>query len=575
MNCPDCGVDNREGARFCRRCGTELADAPTAEAPFVAEVAEETLDTEVPEWPEGEAAAEVEAGPHGAQAAQAPDERPEAVGEEPQGLEQSLEESVDAVAAQPAAEGDTEFSAEMPEPLADEPAPQSPEVELGAEKEVVGEEDLEIEEVLDTGSETGTEDVETDEEGAMPPLPWDEADEDEPPLPEFDESSLSFWRQDAEPLTPVVPGMVVAGRYLVVEALDVQEDEILYHVRDLQRCWQCGFEDNAPDEAFCAQCGAALDRKVDARLWEVRDEKAEPASGEGVAERLLHEGQYFVVPTSPQLEAEPEDLVAEKPAGIRLLVGRRTDPGQLRELNEDSILTFVLVPSYETSVGPVQGLFAVADGMGGHEGGEIASRLALQVLAEQVMRAVILPELAGELVREEDIVARLHQATIAANDAVYLDRKKRESDMGTTLTSAFIRDDRLFLAHVGDCRAYRWNADGLEQLTVDHSVVASMIADGQAEPEEIYTHPHRSIIYRCIGDKPVVEVDADLLPLAPGDRIVVCSDGLWEMIRDEGVADVMMQEADPQLACDMLVRHANAAGGDDNISVIVVQMAEM
>jgi serine/threonine protein phosphatase PrpC len=189
-----------------------------------------------------------------------------------------------------------------------------------------------------------------------------------------------------------------------------------------------------------------------------------------------------------------------------------------------------------------------------------------------VTRTVILPELAGELALEEDIAVRLRQATIAANDAVFLERQKREIDMGTTLTTAYIRDDRLYLAHVGDCRAYRWNADGLEQLTTDHSVVASMIADGRAEPDEIYTHPHRSIVYRCIGDKPVVTVDTDILPLAPGERIILCSDGLWEMIRDAGIEDVMMQEADPQAACELMVKRANAAGGDDNISVIVVQV---
>jgi serine/threonine protein phosphatase PrpC len=150
--------------------------------------------------------------------------------------------------------------------------------------------------------------------------------------------------------------------------------------------------------------------------------------------------------------------------------------------------------------------------------------------------------------------------------------------MGTTLTTAYIRDNRLFVAHVGDCRAYRFNADGLEQLTTDHSVVANMIAEGQIEPEEIYTHPHRSIVTRCIGDKPVVEVDTNLLPLTPGDRVILCCDGLWEMIRSEGIEDVLMQEADSQTACDLLVQHANAAGGEDNISVIVIQveaMAEM
>jgi protein phosphatase len=109
-------------------------------------------------------------------------------------------------------------------------------------------------------------------------------------------------------------------------------------------------------------------------------------------------------------------------------------------------------------------------------------------------------------------------------------------------------------------------------LTTDHSVVARMIADGQAEPEEIYTHPHRSVIYRSIGDKPLVDVDTAALPLEPGDRLILCCDGLWEMIYDEGIEDVMMQESDPQLACDQLVKRANLAGGEDNISVIVVQV---
>jgi serine/threonine protein phosphatase PrpC len=270
--------------------------------------------------------------------------------------------------------------------------------------------------------------------------------------------------------------------------------------------------------------------------------------------------------------AEPKPQASQEVENIRLVMGQRSDAGQVRELDEDSLLALTLSPTYEARTRPMLGLFAVADGMGGHEGGEIASKMALQVLFREVMETVIVPELADELALEDDIAVRLRQATIAANDAVYLNRQKRENDMGTTLTVALIRDDCLFLAHVGDSRIYRWNADGLEQLTTDHSVVASMIAEGQAEPEEIYTHPHRSIIYRCIGDKPVVEVDTDILPLAPDDRIIVCSDGLWEMVREEGIRDVMMQEADPQTACDLLVRHANVAGGDDNISVIIVQV---
>jgi len=315
------------------------------------------------------------------------------------------------------------------------------------------------------------------------------------------------------------------------------------------------------------------------RLLQVRDDGAElPAAdlagvelpeGQDVAGHLVHEGWSFLLLAEQEPASRKEALQV---SGIRLLVGHRSDTGLVRELDEDSLLVLAMTPSYESRIGPVVGLFSVADGMGGHEGGEIASKMALQVLAAQAVRHILLPAMAGEVVLDEDVTALLRQATIAANDAVYLARQKRENDMGTTLTTALVRDERLFLAHVGDCRAYRWNEQGLEQLTTDHSVVASMIAEGRAAPEEIYNHPHRSVIYRCIGDKPTVDVDTDMLPLAPGDRIILCSDGLWEMIRDEGIEDVMMQESDPQAACDLLVKHANVAGGEDNISVIVVQV---
>jgi serine/threonine protein phosphatase PrpC len=315
-----------------------------------------------------------------------------------------------------------------------------------------------------------------------------------------------------------------------------------------------------------------MDRRPEVRLIEIRDASVEPDTDMIVTARLKHQGRSFLLLSEPEPEPEPEPEASSGPVAVRLLVGQRSDPGQIRELDEDSLFILTMAPTYESRTGPMLGFFAVADGMGGHAGGEIASRMALQVLVERVMQSIILPEMTGELVLEAEVLALLRQATMAANDAVYLARQKRESDMGTTLTTAMIRDNRLFVAHVGDCRAYRFNADGLEQLTADHSVVANMIAEGQLAPEEIYTHPHRSIVTRCIGDKPVVEVDTNLLPLAPGDRVVLCCDGLWEMIRSEGIEDVLMQEADSQVACDLLVQRANAAGGEDNISVIVVQV---
>lgn len=490
MNCPACGVDNREGARFCRGCGAQLLEVDTSVAPKVAEVppGERPGDALPPDaagapagapLPEGEAVDEGQAGPA------------------PSGLHEGRE-----------------------------------------------------------GYETPP--VEEDE-GAYEPV-------------DEDESLLAFWRDEAEPMAPVAQGTVLDDRYAVEEVLDVQAHEILYKGLDLWRCWQCGYEENDPEGAFCARCGVFMDHRPEVRLLEVRDADAQPSDDKVVVKRLSHDSRHFLIVVEPEPEPPPKPEVPAVTQSLRLLVGQRSDPGQVRELDEDSMFALTMAPTYESRTGPVLGLYSIADGMGGHAGGEVASKMALQAMVERVLSTVILPELAGELVLEEDILTFLRQAIIAANDEVYLTRQKRENDMGTTLTTVLIRDSRLFLAHVGDCRAYRWNADGLEQLTTDHSVVAKWIAEGQAEPAELYTHPHRSVVYRCIGDKPIVEVDTDLLPLAPGDRIIICCDGLWEMVRDEGIEDVMLQEADPQMACDLLVRHANAAGGDDNISVIVVQV---
>jgi serine/threonine protein phosphatase PrpC len=368
--------------------------------------------------------------------------------------------------------------------------------------------------------------------------------------------------------SPAAPGTRISDRFELVEMLDAADNEVLYRAEDLSGCLQCDFEGNTPDDAFCGHCGAALEERPSVHLLETLDAEAEPSSGQKVADRLTHESRTFLLLAKDPVEPEAPRM----PKALRLIVGHSTDVGQVRGLNEDSLLVMTLASTYESETGPVLGLFAVADGMGGHQGGEIASRLALEVLSSQVVQHIILPELANQPASPEGVVELLRQATVAANDAVFLDRQKRENDMGTTLTTALVRNQHLFLAHVGDCRAYRWNADGLVQLTTDHSLVASMIASGQAEPDEIYTHPHRSVIHRCIGDQPLVDVDADLLSLAPGDRIIVCSDGLWEMVRSEGIEEVMLREPDPQAACELLVSHANMAGGDDNISVIVVQV---
>lgn len=556
MNCPTCGTENREGARFCRHCGAGLSESFEPQVPSAAETTENAPQEPVP------TSEETEDPPEEPLPTVDDTKVPEPEEEQVADKEVSAEETAPDVTAD---EGFLEES--QPEPEQEEVGTEEPVLKAGAVESP--DEDISVSEstAAEAEEELAAAPPDAQEFQSPSPLLWGE-DLDDEPLPELEDSDFSFWREEEEPLVAVEPGTVLDDRYVVVEVLDEQQHEVLYHAQDLRQCWQCGFEDNAVADTFCKMCGAALERKLDVRLLEVRDSKTHPSNGEAVVARLADGDRHFVLLT----KSEFESLSGPTPQSTRLIVGQRSDPGQVRGLNEDSLLSMMLSPTYEGRTGPVLGLFAVADGMGGHAGGEVASKLALQVLFERVMHSIVLSEMSECLLLEGDIVAHMRQATLAANDAVYLARQKGESDMGTTLTAAFIRNDQVFLAHVGDCRVYRWNADGLEQLTTDHSVVASMIASGQAAPEEIYTHPHRSIVYRCIGDKPMVEVDADALPLASEDRLILCSDGLWEAIRDEGITDVLMQESDPQSACDLLVHHANVAGGEDNISVIIIQI---
>lgn len=162
-----------------------------------------------------------------------------------------------------------------------------------------------------------------------------------------------------------------------------------------------------------------------------------------------------------------------------------------------------------------------------------------------------------------------------ANRQVYELRRERSSDMGTTLTMALVINGQAIIGNVGDSRTYVWGPDGLEQLTTDHSLIAALIAAGQEPPEAIYTHPQRNLITRSLGDRPQVEIDLFSLELEAGFRLILCCDGVWEMIRDEGIEEIMLQEDYPQRAADKIVQQSNNAGGEDNISVVVVAVEQV
>lgn len=363
--------------------------------------------------------------------------------------------------------------------------------------------------------------------------------------------------------TPLRPGDVLLDRYEIVELIESGPDSNTYRAKDRFGCAACGFGDNAPGDEYCRQCGASLEQPRYVTI--VERLRLEPTHYDLRFEQ--GEREYFVTvepqPKGDELSAEGQ--ATSRP--LRLIWGRATDKGQQRDLNEDYLEAWL----YARGSGGLLGLFVVADGLGGHDSGEVASRLATDTVWEELRQSVWEPIIRGETLAAEELEDRLDAAIKAASRAVYDARTARNSEMSSTLTLALIVDNTAYIGNVGDSRTYLWNARGLQRITKDHSLVQRLVDTGQIEPRDVYAHPQRNVIYQSIGDRPDVRPDILQLPLAPDDRLILCSDGLWEMVRDEGLEEVLLAEMDPQRACERLVQNANLAGGEDNISVIIVQ----
>lgn len=267
-----------------------------------------------------------------------------------------------------------------------------------------------------------------------------------------------------------------------------------------------------------------------------------------------------------------------------------TDAGRIRDINEDH-QWFIVQSSMDTD--PV-GVFIVCDGMGGHLGGELASKVAVDtikrdlsdlfcaadsgttiVLSDEDIEAAVRGASATRRLPDSDLSDRILSAIQHANEAILglaRSRPAEAGDAGTTLTMALVQGSKALIANIGDSRTYIIRGHELIQITKDHSLVGGLLAQGMIKEEEVYTHPQRNIIFRSLGQSEEVMPDLFQVELDEGDVLFLCSDGLWEMVRDKQEMVRMVEESDNlKTACQELVDAANDAGGEDNISVILVR----
>jgi serine/threonine protein phosphatase PrpC len=257
--------------------------------------------------------------------------------------------------------------------------------------------------------------------------------------------------------------------------------------------------------------------------------------------------------------------------GLSFLVGKGSHIGKKREHNEDAFFTLECTLKQNGEIMPF-GLFIIADGMGGHQAGDLASALATRVVAHSLMRQVYLPFLRGE---EKDSSRRpINEALIEALTDASLAVYEAVQDAGTTLTAALIVGTHAYIGHVGDSRAYLVTEKDLQQITQDHSLVARLIELGQATPEEAMTHPQRNILYRALGQGGSMEVDTYFQLLPAGSQLLLCSDGLWGVVPEREMAAIIAAAPSPQIACRRLIEAAIAHGGDDNITAILIALTE-
>ncbi len=267
-------------------------------------------------------------------------------------------------------------------------------------------------------------------------------------------------------------------------------------------------------------------------------------------------------PTAPPAQPQTVPHSGQRPPDIEWQIAGLTDVGLRRSHNEDNFLMIEAGGGDSISYG----LYVVADGLGGHHGGEIASQFTVDALKDQFLNNP------PSLVKPVD--GWLKNAALAANEAVLTQQGdvNQAKKMGSTLVMALVKDNQAYIANVGDSRAYHLNSETIQQISVDHSLVQRLVQIGQITSEEARNHKKKNVIYNTIGDKKNPEVGLFQIALQPGDRLLLCSDGLNDMVTDDKMLDISRNYSKPATVCKLLVDAAKTAGGNDNITVIIIQI---
>jgi serine/threonine protein phosphatase PrpC len=268
-----------------------------------------------------------------------------------------------------------------------------------------------------------------------------------------------------------------------------------------------------------------------------------------------------------ELGYQEEPVTALRPSIQGLAAAALRDVGRVRQINQDSV--FSLLATLPRAGGDVPiGLFIVADGMGGHDGGEIASQLAVSSVARYILGQIVVPALDENPM--EALQPIMIEAVKEANRTIWDRAQQDGSDMGTTCTAVLMLGSALYIGHVGDSRAYVCEPDGMRLLTNDHSAVGRLIQLGQLDASEARDHPLRSQLYRTVGQHPNLQVDFIYHHIGKASHLVIGSDGMWGMVDEARMEETLRTYLWPQDVCRELVSLANLAGGDDNISAVVV-----